>query len=556
MIKRSVFRCYPYNSYFKNHHQIPLDRNELIKLIDINDDYKIEKYINENKHYDVEKTLFKFCITNNDEELLDKVLDKYKLGTHNGNHYVDIIVKSKNNIFDKLIDFDGFVKDKMDELFNRAIEYNNLYIINKLQDLDNTITERLFCNILFYGQEDYVNSAIHKCDNIQKVFDDNCAICNIGKMSIDKLKYFINIGINMDKHLNSLIIRTLHCNVDDNVVILLHKLGAANINEALRFACRNNNENMVTYFLNNGAIIEPLGHWNSPTYKILKILLDNNQILNDKTIELIFVNMLKCGNIDDIEKTYDQFDNLNINNILQNDKNRLDNLDISKQNRHEYPTILEHIIFKNYVDVMKFIIKHNNDILDINILFISACCNGNVEMVELLLDVNNNVNYTLAFECAIYFGHYELVTYLFKYDITLNNDMILMWIYGVKKDSQGYFKILEKCDLIYDRYNFKYNHNYKGILQILFDNELKMSLEMLKILGYYDCDMNIIIHILDNNIDINEIMSVIINVPCYRTFTNQVIIKYLLDNGANPNVDKVENAEMKVFIKNYRNDCL
>lgn len=206
---------------------------------------------------------------------------------------------------------------------------------------------------------------------------------------------------------------------------------------------------------------------------------------------------------------------------------------------------------------MKFIIKHNNGMMDINKLFVVACCNGHEEMAKLLMDVDNNVDCETAFEGACYFGHYGMINYLLKYDIKLNDEMLWMCIHGIKQYNKSYSKILEKCNITYDVFNHCEDH--MEILKLLLGMGMVNTIDMFKNIRCFYYNMTIIMHMIDNGHSINDLLGICVNITgaLYEPPKNiYPIVKYLLDNGGHVDIGNVRDKTMRVFLENYNNGCL
>lgn len=499
--------------------------------------------------------IYLYCVKKNDEELLTKLMEKHKdydfsvsLG-----RCVGVITNCNNNIIDIVFQNINNIKNDypFDLMFNRAIISNNIYLANKLQNLGYELTKDNLGTALLYGPNDYVDSIMHLYDNLQEIFEHEIHDYElIELLSVDKIKYIIKIGVDINKHLNNMISACIDFKSNNDVVLYLHELGATNINECLQLSFNNNNIFLMKHFLDYGATMDitnkmTIGIQN---YESIKLLLDYEYVFNNNIIEYIFEMMLKYETIDNIEKTFQQFENINLNFILEKEKNN-------------EGSILEDIIGKHNIDCVKFIIKHLHDSLNINKLFIIACCNGSIDIVKMFLDINNNVDYDLGFECALYFCHYDMALYLCQYDVNFNDDMIWMYIHGYNKNDKGYLKILEKCKII--NHCILCENNETKLLDLLIELGMKVSLEMFGEINLLQLSIPLVYHMMDNNISANDILQVCITtLKKYKIYDINipknvgVIMEYLLNNGAKINITTETDKNIIEFMDKYKGNCL
>lgn len=545
-------------SISKTHEFIPLNRNEIIKTMenDDNDNTKLKLLLCNSGYGSVMHSLFDYCCVNNDEEILEKIIIKFKNYNfwHNYGLYMGNFIRSSNNIIDILLKKYSLTQDEMHILLNQAIKYDNIYLTNKLYELGCKPNNNNVFFALLYGTNECAKSIINNCDNLQQVFEEYVSHITMEILTIDKIKYITSFGIDINEHLNIMMLNCMYDGANVDVVIYLHELGATVVNETLRIACKNNNIFLMKYFLDKNIKIDinDMDNFIKPKYETIKLLLGYDYNFSDTILEHIISFMLKYGNIKDVECMFDQFDNLNLNTIIENDEKYVYELNKNVFNNNTYPTILNSIIYNDQIEKLKFIIKHNYENLDINKLFIIASCNGQIEMAKLLLDVNNNIDYDFAFECACYFGNYDMALYLLKYDININNNMMRMCVYGQSSSIIGYKKILSKCKMSDD--NYKCDCKHIEIIKLLIDLGLKLSDEMFENMVHIgdECyDIKIISHLVDNNGDVNIILDFYMK-TIYKSWYNLDIVKYLLDKGAKPNMNYVKDARIIELLENYK----
>lgn len=538
----------------------PPDRNKVIEAFENNKYSELSILISNFCLVDSQYGMLVYCVNNNDIELLDKLIAKYKnyAFLDDCQYYQDTITKCKNkDIIDRLFKIKNINFNEIKYLTENSIRYDNMYIMDKLHNIGYKLSYNDLATALFWGKIDYVNSIIHLYDNLQNIFNDNFEhFYNIMlfKLPIEKIKHIMSIGIDITNHLNAMALFSMKWMDDNDCVIFLHELGATNINKCIEKACESNNIILVEYFLQHGAILEIKENiFNFPKYRMIKLLLDYEHKFSDRVIKCILQRAIQNGDMDNIKKIFDEFDIVSLDFLFEYEKN------------NNIFSIIQYIISNNNIDVIKFIISYNDNNLDTNKLFIVASCNGNVEIAKLLLDVNNNVDYNLAFECACYFGQYDMVRYLLKYDVALNNNVIWMCVYGYSFNNIGYLKILEKCDMKNDTFVMRVNKKsdlYNGynisnivVLKILLELGLNLTIEMIREIEHINYDMIFIHNLIDNGCNINDLLKLCVG--CRNTSNNMYpIVTYLLDNGGCVNVEDVKDIHMMVFLENYNDGYL
>lgn len=277
-------------------------REEIIKKFE-NDEYNnVDKYGENNIH-----GIIGYCIANNDEEFLDKIMDKYKdcKFWDRCERYENDIALANNNIIDKLFKIDGFIPVNMYDLTNIAICKNNIYLLNKLQDSGCVLNNDNLIVAFLNASVECLGTIILQFENLQNVFDKIFDVeYMIDTLTIEKIKYFMSVGIDVYKHLNIIMFNSIDYGDDNDFVIFIHKLGATNVNKALTMVCRYNNVTLLKYFLQNGATlnIDDKNNFYRPTYEVIKTLLDFGYNFSDELVLYIFEMVLKHRGIDDVEK--------------------------------------------------------------------------------------------------------------------------------------------------------------------------------------------------------------------------------------------------------------
>lgn len=308
------------------HDPEPVNRDLLIKTFENDDHYEINKILPLFSTTDAIYNMFMYCINNNDEDFLDKLICKYDDYDFFGNttlYILDFVNCKNNNITNKILSMKNINPIGLDSLATNAIHSDNMNIMNKLDDIGYKLSYSNLSTALFSGSCKYLDSILHLYDNLQETFDKCYRRHYYTKLSVEKIKHLISIGINITKCLNTMIISHISNNIKNNdTITYLYDLGGTNMNEAIIKSYIFNNVDLILYFFDKGATLNLKGDMHQGvTYETIKFLINHNYIFSNDIVEDIFLQMLKYRDIDQIEKFFDEFDNLSLDYLFEIEKN-------------------------------------------------------------------------------------------------------------------------------------------------------------------------------------------------------------------------------------------
>lgn len=562
------------------------------KIIDVDDDKLIE-LIN-NKNYDELSKIFmvtikldnltyyiyQHCKKSNSIKLLNYLHDTYNINSIEGNTWSSYIYigKCNNDFIDVFLKYVNINIETIEKLFDTAISNSNMYMIKKLEDMNYNIDYTKHRGLIVYGSIEILNYVIPQ-DYFQKAFEYcyNNSDRNYLKIDIDRLKYLVSVGVDITNSLDVLMM----CGVkNDNfeIVKYCHDVGGIITPEMLKQAILYKYHPIINYFLDNGANISQITIDDYDYYtfdsKIVKVLMDNNYKFTDDFKGKMFKNIIIENGIDDV---MDTFSYINFDCIIDLEKYNLENYPDKKEYSHMQWSLakgehfmckyvlspFEYIVHDNKINHVKFVLSKCSDKLDINKLFIVAISNNRLEMAKTLLDVDSNVDYDTAMECACLFGHYDMVMFLLKFGVEINKNLMDMVVYGTNYSLKriGYQQILKKVNILND---IMYTgEGYKKIISFLVENGINFTIETLKNLGYTYYDLDIINQLLNDGHSEYELLTVcatIVFFPHSKEYSDtfnipkhyEEILEYLLNKGTNPNIDGVTNIKMKKLLEKYK----
>lgn len=434
------------------------------------------------------------------------------------------------------------------------IRNNDIKLFKKICDLNiNFYTKHLAC-ILFCNNDELMNYFFTKYDNIQEIFEsvnyeseffDNHG--NWAKPNEEKLKRIMSYGININNKIDEILIFAAKKKLIDVVKVCCDN-GANKINMVLKLSVGNNNYEITEYLLSIGATTNLIDKYDLAhiDYKIFKLLLDTNYNFSEDDLGMILVNCLQNNlDMDTIYKMYSYVNNFDyLFKIEQNQgKPNTKTFYFLTWCDDLYPSYLEIFICDNYVDHIKMIIKHDPENIkkEINRLFASAISNNGIEIAQCLLDLDVNIDYSLALKVACYYGHIESFKFVLKYcnESMLNSELYNYCVYGMNCE-YDYIKI-KKILNIWDN-NFGWEHI--EIVHYLMKQNILIPTSFIKILSKEYYDKYLFEHLLLNH-DATFLLK-------YCIHNNDLEnAKYLLDNGGMFDPNLIKNENMRNLVQSY-----
>jgi hypothetical protein len=220
---------------------------------------------------------------------------------------------------------------------------------------------------------------------------------------------------------------------------------------------------------------------------------------------------------------------------------------------------LEHITAMGKITHIKFLVEFCFDKLkpELNRLFIVACANGHIDIINYLLDVGADVHAEndMAFVSACFFGQSDVVKLLLEKGVEIykiNSDLLILVVYGCIPAGKytGYVILLEDATTpIFRNDLFNYGKNHLDIFKLLMCNSVPVvNSYIFCILPHAFCNGDIFAYLLLHctDIDMDKVLGESINSQ------NIKVVKFLLDNGANPSIiNETKNNEIQKLLLEY-----
>lgn len=544
------------------------DYPKIYKILDL-----VNTYWGQPDKFNVIPRLFDYSFKNNDIELLKKLVEKNKdIDLFERRCNSVYIVMANKDMLDICFKMDCFKIQNVCGLLDQALIRNNMDIVLRLGKLGHKMTKQNIYNGICSNNIEIIKYITTDYEDLQSVCDmlynNTYCACNF-----NTVKYLVNIGINIDNYLNNMILSGLYHGYDD-LVMYCYDIGVTNTYEILERCILFNRHESLTYFINKGINLTLLKKENFKfvKYEIVKILFDSEYIFSEELLGHILKNSFIHGDIENVKSIFTYVSNFDCiferESYYTNNKptineydNIADNIGMECENFDtEYIfSILEYIIHQGKLDHLKFIVNNSNNILDINKLFIVAINNNQVDIAHYLMDINSDVDYKLAVECACYFGHYDAFNFLLKYcdDYDKNLfDICINGMYGDNDNNRFYNKLVNKINILNDIVGS--GDDYAKIMLVLLDMNLIMDINIFYKIGPEYYNTKIIDYMLDAGHDKNELLKFFAIKECNDRYCNFnepkmliMIVTHLLDNGANPNVENVKNDDIKQLLTKY-----
>lgn len=501
----------------------------------------------------------------------------------NENIYDDpIILKT---VWDKLDTFPPYVVDTLlnmkkfkninvdlsINIFSNYIYKNNINLITTLVNNGIQMHNITLMNILFSNNKQLINYIVflnidlqllwNKCsfeiddlyevdlmmdNNYSDFINDKIECINIdyfvNNFTCDILKTIVEFKVDISNKVNDIMIYAMKY-VGHDLVKYCYDNGADNIDYCLKVACRFNKYEFVKFMLEKGAnthlIIEKDLLYIS--HDIFMLLISYEYNFKQTTLNKLFTNMFVHE--DDMEKIYNVYSYVNTFDQFFEDENNLDEYDF-------LPSFLEYIVSCGKFDKIKMLEKYASDKLKLHLnrLFICAMFNGRSDIGEFLLSINNNVDHKLALKLVCYCGKYEEFKFILKTfgDEGVNDDLYNACAHGTRQ-SFTYITTLNS-PIKYNNYNYavtlKSHNDYINIISYLMSCNILMPPDFIKTLVKSCYTIKIFNHLMLNH-DVDMLLEY-----CVK-YNNFGIARYLLDNGAKYDINKIKNQDMIKLFNSY-----
>ena len=580
-----------------------INRDILIDLFN-NDAYdEIKKLLCRNwQSSDINDLLFEYCIKKNDIDFLNIIIEKDKniFGNIITNTVNDILKEIDFNAFDThnlrkyvklIIDLDRYDMCKfilthielspeaIDEFLHHGIRTQKINFLDLFSEFNHKMSTDHIIRAIINNNRDIVKYIITNNYDIQTVFDtcnfynhkNHDASCNI-LMSVLMLELLVDHQINIYKKLFLLALQGAKYNSLELVEYCYKCESTIDINTVLAVAIWNNSENIIKYALESGADINSKDLAET-SFEVVKLCLKYNPQITPDEINRIFAIHFVSEKIDNLQILIEHGANPNYifsqENKFEHNPFTTANIIMDKK-YHLLNSKLEYIVGMGKISHVDFLADINFDKLEpeLNRLFIIACANGHIDMVEYLLNLGADIHTedNLAFASACFFGQLHIAELLLDRGVQINTitqDLFMLTIYGSIPTGKiaGYPILIKNSDTIFRNDLFNFGKNHLDIFKLLMENNVPvLNSDIFGILpeSYRSNEflMYILSHCVNINLDqvlntciVQKNMTVLIACMIQKNIT---VVKFLLDHGANANsIAYCENDEIKKLLIEY-----
>jgi ankyrin repeat protein len=539
---------------------------------------------------DFVKELFKYCLYDNDIELLKNILSR----TNSDNLFKLILLESipdreildlfrnTTDIVWEIIISEMYLTDRcsvqcMDYICGR----NKINLLEKMLNRGYKMNSWTIGIAIQRGFIDIIRHAILHNYNIQQIFNEYDFVNNkLINTDIAIIKLLVEHHIDISEKINDIFLRATELGNIDLVTYCVENNYGCDVNDALQYACFGAYSDIVIYLLEHGADITALNIKNvkAGNIKIFKILIDYGFCIPVEDMCLVFVTcFIYANDVTDILFLLEY--GANPECIFHCTMTRYENI-IDMVGRpemyHWVNCYLEFIVSMGYISHIKYLSELNYEkiLLELDRLFIVACANGKSDMVIYLLKLGANINTenNMAVNVACYFGHMDILKFLLEkidlLDITENLLMVTIQgysslVYEVNEENTyaPYRKLRGKNNILRnDLYHFGNFH--VSIFELLCSKNIVLTnfdiYEILKIFPLVFYSKNFLRYIISMGFDINTMFETMFGGTIYGSvtleltsilelcvnFNNIHLVKYLLDNGADITINN--NGPMQV----------
>lgn len=534
-----------------------IDRNKLIDLFDNNENDEIKKLLSMSwEWYGMNELLFEYCIDRNDIDFLERIISK--------NNDTDLFAIRDDKFVQLLINMDRydmckFILDHMqlspetiDDFLKYIVREQKINYLDLFMAYNHKMLHTHLMMAIVYNCMDVVTYAIVNGCEVQIAFD-NCAFYNYQKhdiscdtlISMPMLELLVDYQIDIFKKISWLSLHAAKYGSLELIEYCYKHDVTIDVNTGLIVACRNSNVNIAKYTLELGANINIISDITikNTSFAIVKLCLHHGIKLSTDSINEMFSKFFICEEIQELQILISH--GADPNYIFESENKSEYYFDIFQTIQYmtskKYDLLnskLEYITSMGKISHIKFLVDMCFDKLEpeLNRLFVIGCANGQIDMVNYLLDLGADIHTgdNLAFASACFFGHLHIVQLLLDKGVVINTitvDLIMLVVYGYipEKRRLGYRQLITKNIFRNDLFNIGISH--LDIFKLLMSHDIPvLNLDIFSILpkAYHTKDIftYLLSHYTDSNLD------KILEHNVY--LKNITIVKFLLDHGANP----------------------
>lgn len=537
---------------------------------------------------DFVKELFKYCLHDNDIELLKNIISRinidnlFKLISLESITWSEMLdlFRNTNDIVWEIIISEIYLTDICSE---RCMYYicacNKINLLEKISNRGYKMNSLIISVAIQRGFIDIIRHAILHNYNMQQIFNEYDFINNkLIDTDIAIIKLLVENGIDISEKINYIFLRATELGKLDIVMYCIENNYGCDINIALQYSCVNPYIDIVIYLLEHGADVTTLDtkYISCRNIKLLKFLTDHGLCFPIERINLLFA-MFFIYTTDVIDCLFLIEYGADPEYLFNCEVTEYGNIDKIASDAKTYRYVncyLEFIVSMGYMSHITYLAELNYEKIlpELDRLFIVACANGKMDMVIYLLKLGANINTenNMAITIACYFGHMDILKFLLEnidlLDIAENLLMTTVQgycslVYEVNEENTyaPYRKLRGKNNILRnDLYHFGNFH--VSIFELLCSKNIILTnsdiYEILKILPQIFFSKNFLRYIMSIGFDINTMFetmfggigSVTIELTSILelcvNFNKICLVKYLLDNGADITINN--NGPMQV----------
>lgn len=528
------------------------------------------------------------CIKENDVEFLKKIIlknnctDLFNLRQNRG--LIEIIVTHNKEEICRAV-LDDMVLDNITivNFFTMMVQYQTINLITIFSEYGHKLEVDYITTAIRLNYTDVVKYAILNNFDVQEAFND-CKFFQGEYTTSSPNKLFMLDGKHPDIDVGMLkLLESYNINVLDKIEDIFSYAAESdkldlitycvenhkcNVNIALRISCFFGNIDIMIYLLQNEANINVICELDIRCTNIdmIKFLTKHNYTIPVRVLNSAFmVSFLHTDDLTNVKWLLDlgaePLAIFNRESYMGLNPDRYRNLQVGFNKKYEtLNSHLEYMVSMGKKSHIKYLADTYFDKLspELDRLFIIACSNGQIDMMEYLLDIGANINSVdnLALKSACYFGQLDVVKLLLYKGLDLNSseNLFLFVANGFLSntfpmESVMYTKLIANGDIFR---NDIYLHGKQNteIIKLLIENNVRAPdhtiFEVLPVELY---SMEILSYLISSGIDINTTfkdgsMNRITSVLELSIQTgNLEIVKLLLENKADVKIN--DNGPIK-----------
>lgn len=524
------------------------------------------KYNNGFEKYSIKQQLQYFlllsAVKNNNMKIIEMIVDENDDDLPIVMEDIDI-TKMSQNILNYILQHIKLTDNCIHSLFykNRI----NIECLEILLSRGIKINGSFFAYIIKNNNIDAIKYLIAENYDIQHLYDENVHLYydydHYYGINIAMIK-FLYLNINMMKCVQKIFRAVINMNNLEAVEFLVDSSTELDLDCGFNKACESNNINIMKYLLKKGIDINRLIYRRNFTIDTVKFLIENgyNQDNINWEVRKSFCNESDLQNVKYLLKNGGNIDQIFENHYISGKYTH----DFKTGDQYHYLICpIEHIIATDKKIHLEFLMDNYFDLLqlELNRLFVIACCNGRLEIAKLLLKIGAEITEkSMIFAC--FFGHKIMVEFLLEnglqfhdvksvnlFTILFNNELSLI-------NTSAYANMIvtfDKDNMLRNDIYCNNGHKHPDIIRLLikynvnigdydYNNDVHDGLLEVDILEYFFPT----IRNLNEKIGKRETL-----LELCIMFNKYDSVKFLLENGAKPEINDRTHDFLEKNIKMY-----